>query len=299
VEARVLFVHALSPLHAGVGQGAGAIDLTVAREKATGLPYLPGSSLKGVLRDKCSDANKRTKIFGPETDRAHEHAGAVQITDQRLLLFPVRSLKGTFAWVTSPYVLRRFLRDVDMVKGLEGIPDRVPEPSCLSSCLVPPDKSSVILNGKVILEDLDLDADQDEYACRWAAWLGRQLFPNDHDWQGVLAARFCVVHDDVLSFLLDTATEVFARVRLKDEEKTVERGGLWYEEALPAETVLAGLVVATPVVAGTLGKVEPKEVFTTVSDLVQEPLQLGGKATVGRGLCRVLLVEGGKDRADA
>ena len=43
------FVHALSPLHAGTGQGAGILDLPIAREKATGLPFLPGSSLKGTL----------------------------------------------------------------------------------------------------------------------------------------------------------------------------------------------------------------------------------------------------------
>ncbi|MGO0122922.1 type III-B CRISPR module RAMP protein Cmr4 [Desulfothermobacter acidiphilus] len=299
MEARLLFVHALSPLHPGVGQGAGAIDLPVAREKATGLPYLPGSSLKGVLRSECADVNTRKKVFGPDTTEAHEHAGAVQITDQRLLLFPVRSLKGTFAWVTSPFVLRRFLRDAGVVKGLEGIPDRVPEPPCPGSCRVSGDKSSLVLNGKVILEDLDLTAEQDDDACRWAVWLGRQLFPDDSTWQSILAARFCVVHDEVLGFLLETATEVFTRVRLKEEEKTVERGGLWYEEALPVETVLAGLVVATPVVAGSLGKVEPSEVFETVDELIKKPLQLGGKATVGRGLCRLCLVGGEQSRENA
>ena len=66
MEARMLFLHALSPLHAGTGQGAGAIDLPVAREKATGLPYLPGSSLKGVLRDACKNGETRKKIFGPD-----------------------------------------------------------------------------------------------------------------------------------------------------------------------------------------------------------------------------------------
>ena len=32
------FIHALSPLHPGVGQGVGGVDLPVAREKATGIP---------------------------------------------------------------------------------------------------------------------------------------------------------------------------------------------------------------------------------------------------------------------
>jgi CRISPR/Cas system CMR subunit Cmr4 (Cas7 group RAMP superfamily) len=43
----------------------------------------------------------------------HESRIATQFADARLLLLPVRSLAGTFAWVTSPYVLRRFARDVD------------------------------------------------------------------------------------------------------------------------------------------------------------------------------------------
>ena len=63
MNAQLLFTHALSPLHAGTGQGIGVIDLPIAREKATGIPYLPGSSLKGTLRDLCIDANKE-KVYG-------------------------------------------------------------------------------------------------------------------------------------------------------------------------------------------------------------------------------------------
>ena len=43
---KLLFIHALSPLHAGTGQGVGIIDQPIAREKATGIPFLPGSSSK-------------------------------------------------------------------------------------------------------------------------------------------------------------------------------------------------------------------------------------------------------------
>ncbi len=64
---RLTFIHALSALHAGTGQGAGVIDLPIAREKATGLPFLPGSSLKGPLRASLADKDLRNAIFGPET----------------------------------------------------------------------------------------------------------------------------------------------------------------------------------------------------------------------------------------
>ena len=51
-EAMLMFVHALTSLHAGTGQGVGVIDLPIARERATDLPLVPGSSLKGCLREK-------------------------------------------------------------------------------------------------------------------------------------------------------------------------------------------------------------------------------------------------------
>src|SRR5712692_8408987 len=114
-NARLTFVHALSPLHAGTGQGAGIIDLPIAREKATGLPFLPGSSLKGPLRARCKPEYAR-QVFGPEAadmQTENNHASSAQFSDQRLLLLPIRSLAGTFAWVTSPYVLRRLARDIE------------------------------------------------------------------------------------------------------------------------------------------------------------------------------------------
>src|ERR1051326_4223823 len=103
MNAQLLFIHALSPLHAGTGQGVGVIDLPIARETATGLPYLPGSSIKGTLRDSGEiNEDERQVIFGPPTEYAGDNAGSAQFADARLLLLPVRSLAGTFAWVTSP-----------------------------------------------------------------------------------------------------------------------------------------------------------------------------------------------------
>jgi CRISPR-associated protein Cmr4 len=284
MNARLLFVHALSPLHAGTGQGVGAIDLPIAREKATGLPYLPGSSLKGTLRDACADQATRKKVFGPETTGADEHAGSVQFSDQRLLLLPIRSLTGTFAWVTSPYILRRLIRDAQDAP-ITSLPSDVPSPSD-DACTVSDQGCQISHNNQVILEDLDLTADPRSNAREWAQWIGKQVFPNEPEWQQMLIKRFGVVHDDVLSFLLETATEITARIKLLEDAKTVKKGGLWYEEALPTETILSGLVVATPV------KATREEVFTTLTTLMGKPLQFGGKATVGRGLCRLQMTGG-------
>jgi len=98
--------------------------------------------------------------------------------------------------------------------------------------------------------------------------------------------RFCIVNDDVFSFLLNTATEITARIRLNDETKTVADGQLWYEEALPAESILAGLMLIAPPASKTD---LIQSITTELPRLWQKPIQLGGKATVGRGICRVIV----------
>ena len=126
VHSAILGLHAQTSLHPGSGTALGTVDLPVQRERHTLWPTIPGSALKGVLRDACRDhvkaehggdrakanrENRRlTAAFGPPTESAAEHAGALSVTDARLLAFPVRSLKGVFAWVTCPAVLERLAR---------------------------------------------------------------------------------------------------------------------------------------------------------------------------------------------
>ncbi|PDW04676.1 type III-B CRISPR module RAMP protein Cmr4 [Candidatus Viridilinea mediisalina] len=299
MSTRLLFVHALSPLHAGTGQGVGVIDLPIAREKATGLPYLPGSSLKGTLRDTSGIADEQRQLmFGLETTGSEDHASSVRFSDQRLLLMPVRSLAGTFAWVTSPYVLRRFARDARDA-GVADVPTEAPEPTTQpksEQAIVCDESSQLVVSGTdlVVLEDLDLAVKPSPEASIWAEWLAPKLFPDTLPdaayWQGALKARLCIVRDDILDFLLNTATEVVARVRLEDERKTVIKGGLWYEEALPTETILAGLVVAAPVTNKHNQRLTAETISANLERLTQHALQFGGKASVGRGLCRVQLL---------
>lgn len=323
---QLTFVHALSALHAGVGQGAGVIDLPIAREKATSLPFLPGSSVKGALRTRAFlDAKEKnaenletlyTCIFGPESnDGPDARASMVQFSDQKLLLLPVRSLAGTFAWVTSPYILQRLARDIRDIgpSQQESIPTipGVDKEFCLVAskdnnnddvAIVMPLKNT---EKKVYLEDLELKVQTDGTAIELAQWIGRHVFPDakDADWQKMLNDRFCVVHDDVFNFLVTTATEVTARIRLQENSKTVVDGGLWYEEALPTETILSGIVMATPHKDERVRKflkrdsdLTPEEIFKALAVLGDTTIQLGGKATVGRGLCRVRLAGNGSGK---
>ncbi len=311
-------IHALSALHAGTGQGSGIIDLPVAREKATGLPYLPGSSLKGALRTACPpmfeaslrDGSKksiqREQIFGSEqVDVANTSAGTIQFSDQRLLLLPVRSLAGTFAWVTSPYILLRLRRDLLDLKLIQAGELPVPAVDDTKSALVIEEAEELSCKlcaheKQIYLEDLNLVASQDPRASAWAQWLGEQIFAGEDEWQQMLRGRFCLVHDDILSFLLETATEIVARIRLEESSKTVSQGALWYEEALPAETILSGLGLTTPRSPADNGRrsgqeeLNAEELGAAFWHIANKHLQLGGKSTVGRGQCRVRVVEGAR-----
>jgi len=102
--AALMFIHAQTGLHPGSGTALGAVDLPVQRERHTQWPLIPGSTLKGILRDayRPKDRNGSARedwwaAFGPENSEPDKHAGALSLTDARILAFPVRSLKGVFA----------------------------------------------------------------------------------------------------------------------------------------------------------------------------------------------------------
>ncbi len=282
------------PTARGYRPGHRHYDLPIAREKATGLPFLPGSSVKGSLREGCVDAQKRKALFGPDKKEGpEEHAGTVQFSDQRLLLLPVRSLRGTFAWVTSPYVLKRLVRDARDADD-NGLAHDVPTPQSddtKQDCLVTAG-NTLEMSGKVYLEDLDLTVSSDPtkqaQTEQWAEALARAIFtpPQNAEWQDFFKQRLCIVPDDVLNFLLDTATEITARIALEEDSKTAAEGQLWYEEALPCETVLFGMVLAVKI--GKVG-LNPSDALAEIQTLTSKPMQFGGKATVGRGLCRLVL----------
>jgi len=287
MKTKLLFIQSLSPLHSGTGQGIGVIDQPIAREKATNIPYLPGSSIKGVLRAACTDLKCDVDaIFGPEPDKDDAYAGSVNFSDARLLMLPVRSLSGIFAWVTCPFILQRFKRDLQDIAFSSNPPDIVPAVE-IKNCLVSEVSSPLNIDGEsmtVVLEDLKLSALTSNDLQVWAEWLGQLIFPEDAYWQNFFKDRLCLVSDDVLSFLLEIGTEVTARIRIDKDTKTVAQGALWYEESLPAETILSSLVVASNI------KATPKDVFKAISSITEKTIQFGGSATVGRGLCSTVLV---------
>lgn len=291
MTSHLLLIHALSPIHCGTGQAISGIDLPIARERPTGTPLIPGSTLKGVLRahpggyvpsEKRAPLPLHSAAFGPETDKASEYAGAVQFADAHLLFLPIRSVRGTFSWITSPHLLRRFARDARECKLDWKIPlDDIQG----TRAFITGERLVVKIGNKerVVFEDFDFDATKSAALETFAETFGTALFGKAaKDDIRHFVERVCIVADDVMRVLGRVGMEVIARNRIDNERKTVATGALWTEEALPIETILTGLLVATPVRGEA-----PATLIDHVKGLCREPIQLGGKATVGRGMCRL------------
>jgi CRISPR-associated protein Cmr4 len=293
----MLYLHALTAIHSGTGQGIGYIDQPVARDPTTGWPILPGSSIKGVLRAHSEGINAAMTmvVFGPKTNKAHEHAGAVLFPDAHIVALPIRSLYGSFAWVTTPLVLSHWVRDR---KGL-GHATTLTIPALDGSALDTLATTGSVLrqNGKVYLEAYDLNATESAEVDAIATAIATAAF-DDPGWRTVFQKRLLVVSGFLFDRLCDAALEVTARIRLNEQSKTVARGGLWYEEAVPAESVFASPLLPGDVDVKTVHKsanITVKDVWDHLTRLTAggEVLQVGGNASVGKGLIRFALDEEG------
>ena len=291
MQPRLFHLHTLSALHCGTGQSVGVVDLPIARARATQLPIVPGSSLRGVLRQEVEthDANLARALFGPKTIAANDKsfAGALAVGDAHLLALPVRALAGILCYVTSPFILRRYARDL---KGVGLKAPEIPNPANREHALVVTETVN-LLDNKLVLEDLDLDAQRNGLTQDWATTIAALVHPNAPDGQRDFIQRFAILPDDILGYLSETATELRTRISIDEQTGTVKKGALWFEEHLPAESVLWGLYALS-------GSNEPNQ-RRGADELAQaipaSPtlLQLGGQAGVGRGLVRLLTQEAG------
>jgi len=306
----LMFLLADTPVHAGAGRELGGVDLPLQRERRTGYPIIQGSGLKGMLRAtaqaRAAEAGlgeaEVEEMFGPDTERASEHAGALAVGDARLLLFPTRSLVGVFAWITCPDVLARFVRDAT-ITGF-SVPWAVPAEPGEGEALV--SGQAVQVNGRVVLEEFTFAARQVPQVQEIARWLSAEALPVGaayQYWRDALSQRLVILRSDVFRDFTTFATEVVTRIRLNTQTKTVAQGALWSEENLPADSLLYAPLMATrgrrrP--AGSNGQggsgsnagarpATGSEILQRLQKLNLTHVQVGGNETVGRGIMSVRL----------
>lgn len=303
-QAALFGLYAETPLHPGTGQALGAVDLPVQRERHTGYPLIPGSSVKGVLRAAAESAlgpehARVLAVFGPGNRGAGEYAGALGLTDARTLLFPVRSLFGVFAWLTCPLVLERFRRDATLAGLRLSWPDGGELVPARHGALVPP-RSAVASNGEAVLEEFTFRAEErsqvEAVARAIGAWVLPEL-PEYGPWRERVPRHLVVLSDNDFADFVRFATEVVARIALDDTTKTTSEdgGNLWYEEQIPSETVLYGLALASRPRRSADGLASAGDVLHFLGELGLRRVQIGGDETVGRGIVALRLNRGGQE----
>lgn len=316
MTSRILTLFTRTPLHVGAGASVGAIDQPIIRERHTGLPIIPGSSLKGVLADlwnadtittnvdgKTKTARDLTKditwLFGSDDDNAAS-AGALSFGEARLLAFPIRSAKGSFAWITSPLLLARAARDgvpgikviaKDLTEKLDG-----KDGDSLAYFAATGPLSLPVANGapkpRLVLEDYTL-THAGNLPDGLTPALGALVTDAAH-FSGNLADRLVVVSDGMMSFFARTACEIAQHVRINDATGTASEGGLFNQENAPADTLFYAVLHATPPrsSAHREAKKTPADALAALDAKLKSvayTLQVGGDATTGLGYCTARL----------
>lgn len=275
MQTRILYLFTRTPLHVGAGDSVDAIDQPVQRERHTGFPIIPGSSVKGVLRDHLKSLGDETlnKLFGSPPEAKVLTAGEISFGEARLVAFPVRSAKGAFALATSALALQRFARDAKVATPVPSAPSDM---SCLAG-----NKLVIEKGGQkgVVLEEYRFNV-AGAFPADWEAVLTQLL--SDAVLAGA-AGRFVLLSDGDFSYFAVNACQVNQHVRINDETGTAdsEGGGLFNEETVPSEALFY-----TPLTVLPRG-LEDNAVFKSLA--AEQLVQFGGNGTTGLGFCTVKL----------
>lgn len=307
--AKLLFLYTETPLHVGSGSSLGTVDLPIQRERHTNLPMIQSSGIKGKLRSSFDsnsfDEKVITAIFGPESSKASDHAGSLAPGDGRILLFPVRSLAGVFAWITCPLVISRFVRDLNLAGTQPSW--NIDFSQVKDSNALVPDQCQLLIDGAVVLEEFTFtaltEADPKAEVQKLANWLASYALPSGSEyefWRTKLKTDLVILSDDAFKDFCQFSTDVVARTKLDPIKKTVETGALWTEENLPSDTLLYTPIFACDPRTEDKPKKKDKdedldaiEILAIVQQNLtngRSRLQLGGNETVGRGIVGTRIV---------
>lgn len=317
-----LFLLCETPLHVGVGSDVGIVDMPIQRERHTNWPKIEASGIKGSIRSsfemKYRDDNEKIRdiniLFGYDDNGLNEDvkklfneekdfSGALGFTDARVLLFPVKSLKGVFAWVTCPAVLDRFFSDLNIAlmtwgeifNGLScdeifkklDIPNDIYDENMISS------SSACLINGtnKIILEEFTVKVEESEKCKKLGEWLSKTVLSDDKSYEYLrekLKNDIVILSNDLFTEFTSLSTEIITRTKIDNETGTVKSGALFTEEYLPTETIMYSFAILSPIFSKQKGSFEGNNQLQKIEEFFRENLerviQIGGNSTLGKGI---------------
>ncbi len=321
----LLFATLFEDAHPGAGEGTGLIDRCVQR-RANGMPFILGDSIKGSLR-RVAEALVRN---GQATESAAKAAlgaggtegnqGSVMPGNWEVVFFPVRTLHGRWAWITSRSQLEESLvrllnmfdpgKASDLAQKVQALLvayQDLGEQECVSSHFneaEPEQRGRQFVqaqeqwrgcfDGDVILQEKPEATDV------------RQAL---HNMAGVIEGYFgesrisnnlLLVHDDIFRQLLELNMVNQDNIAIDNETNQTVHGSLRRSEHLPQDTVLVGMPsVGRSRVSGATEE-DVADLFTRLMktnflSLAEAPSgvgfhQIGADISKSKGLVRTVLL---------
>ncbi len=279
-----------TPLHCGAESGTGYVDLPIQRERHTQYPVIPGSTIKGVLKDELDlTGEARAAIFGAYDSEAKSTSpGSVSFGDGVLVAFPVRSSTAPFHWVTCPFALERAFRAL----GKE-IDVKQPEPR----------EAFAAGAGEVLLEEISLKKHSWPEFFSGEAKSGLAVLLTLLPTRGfgytrsIFGQRLLVLSDEDFRLLVETGTEIVTRIKLtalgtttslKKGERTDitgqdREGNLFVEELVPPETLF---------LSSMRGDGRNNDLVSALGK--RSLIRIGGDETIGRGVTHMTVIAASK-----
>lgn len=311
MTSKILYIFTRTPLHVGAGASVGAIDQPVQRERHTGFPIIPASSLKGSFANQWAvtlrndkgelvrvtskkegdkhlidkiDPSNAAWLFGSD-DAKVSFAGSLIFSEARVLAFPIRSAKGSYAWITCPLMLQRAKRDGVLTND-------APEEPTDDQAIFKFDGPLTLeaANTKqIVLEEYCFNGSTTTYPADLSKEIS-QLIADDLFKS--ISDRLVILSNGMMSHFATTACDVAQHVRISDETGTAEGTGLFNQENVPSETLFYSVLSATAGRGDQFKGKMPDEALTEFGNKlvnVHHVFQFGGDASTGLGFCTVQL----------
>lgn len=266
-------IETLSNLHVGAGDiNFNVIDNQVQRDAVTTLPNINSSSLKGAFREAFrafreeseKPSNSEIYIFGQDNKSNTIQAGAYSFFEAQLLTRPVRSNVKAYFNVTSPSVIKNFLKTIELFNI--DFNSEVKEVLEKLSKLTPKKAEPMIFENltNAILED-----DEAKYYNFDTSKL-----------QTLLGENLALFEDSDFKTL---DLPVLARNVLEDGTSQ----NLWYEEVVPKKTKFFFFIGIPDNLAESDKKEKLDGYNNTFNGMLEKPVQFGANKSIGYGFSKV------------
>lgn len=312
---KLMLLYCEENLHAGAGSSTGTIDLPIQREGHTKFPKIESSSLRGAIRESIGDnIDEFTKEYIEHQLKAEpffkgekntnewkkfessfgkwdsgDQQSALDFPDAKLLLFPVRSYKGIFAWITCPLVLTRFEKDYkNWTKKELGLHIGNLE----NSQIITQSDSGIVATDKVLLEEFlftNLPGIFPKIGTEdFGEWVSGKL-DNAHSIIKQMKSNLAVVSDEVFRDFVQLYTAKMTRNKINSDTGTADGGALFNEEFLPSESLLYSFVLASDEFKKK-DYMKHDEVMEFFTVNLPKLIRVGGDKGIGKGLVRTSLI---------